>query len=235
MNGGGKIAVGCGVDELKIHLSPGMRNAERGDADQLADITSEALREDPFDKWLFGGREPMRKTFRTLAHAVYLPRGICHLVGDSGATMWLPPGASKDLPILTMARLSLSILTASDFGALPRIMKADQSMESRMPNTPHLYLFTIGVRDSARGTGVGRRLMTPVLEAADSAALPVYLESTNPANHGFYASMGFEGLEIFEPVAGSPPVEMMWREPQLSGKPRETAPTVGLGRAQASR
>lgn len=199
---------------MEIRLPPGLRQAVPDDAELLAEITADAFRDDPFNKWLFGGQEPMRRTFRTLARRVYLPRGVCHLADDVGAAMWLLPEASKDLPVLSIPRLLIELVATTDLDALRRIVKADREMGLRKPKPRHLYLFTVGVRDSARGTGLGRRLLAPSLDAADRAGLPTYLESSNPANHGFYASMGFETLEVFEPVENSPPVETMWREPQ---------------------
>ena len=201
---------------MEIHLPPGLRQAVPGDAELPAEITADAFRADPFNEWLFGGQEPMRRTFRTLAHWVYLPRGICHLSEDVGAAMWLPPEASKGLPVFATPRLVIDLLATTELDALRRIVRADREMRLRKPSRRHLYLFTVGVRDSARGTGLGRRLLAPALDAADRAGLPTYLESSNPANHGFYASIGFERLAVFDPVENSPPVETMWREPRPS-------------------
>ena len=62
------------------------------------------------------------------------------------------------------------------------------------------------------GTGLGKAILRPMLNAADREGLPCYLENTNPANSGFYMSHGFERMEVFELGDGSPPMEAMWRE-----------------------
>ncbi len=85
------------------------------------------------------------------------------------------------------------------------------------PNYPHAYLFSIGVRRAAQGTGLGRKVIAPVLDACDRAGLPAYLENSNPANTGFYASCGFapQGDPI-HPEPDSPPLIPMVREPRRS-------------------
>src|SRR5690606_12687996 len=99
-------------------------------------------------------------------------------------------------------------------GAAMRGRTAAETMEREHPKTPHLYLFTVGTRKAARGKGLGKTLMAPVLEAADRKGLPCYLENSNPANTGFYRSRGFERMKLFEPGPGGPPLEAMWREPR---------------------
>ena len=37
--------------------------------------------------WIFGDKRVMRPFFGRQAQHVYLPRGICHLAGDDGATI----------------------------------------------------------------------------------------------------------------------------------------------------
>lgn len=86
-------------------------------------------------------------------------------------------------------------------------------MQRHHPKKPHLYLYTIGVLDSARGTGKGKQLLNEALNGCDESNTPAYLESSNPNNHDYYVSFGFRTLEIIHPLKNSPPLELMWREP----------------------
>ena len=71
------------------------------------------------------------------------------------------------------------------------------------------------MRQRARGTGLGRRLITPVLDACDRTGTRAYLENSNPANAGFYASCGFAVLgEPIRPTPDSPPLQPMIRDPR---------------------
>ena len=53
-------------------------------------------------------------------------------------------------------------------------------MGERHPDFPHAYLFSIGVRPSAQGKGLGRKLIKPVLDACDRAEIRAYLDGEHP-------------------------------------------------------
>ena len=197
-----------------ITLPEGMRAAGPQDWKQLGAITAEAFAEDPVNLWIFGNTRPMAPVFGTLARSVYLPRGFCHLSGDNGATMWCHSSANRELPTFAMLGLVANVMTKGTKGAAKRGLTAAETMAKEHPTTPHLYLFTIGTRKTARGKGLGKALMAPVLAAADRDGLPCYLENSNPANTGFYRSRGFEQIKMFAAGPGGPPLEAMWREPR---------------------
>jgi ribosomal protein S18 acetylase RimI-like enzyme len=199
---------------MDIELPEGLRAASRADWKQLGDITAEAFYEDPVNLWIFGNADAMPPVFRTLARSIYLPRGICHIAGDAGATMWAHSNQSRELSTLQTMRLVWSLMTKGEKGSAKRGLAAGEAMAREHPQEPHMYLFTIGTRKAARGQGLGKKLIRPVLDAADRTALPCYLENSNPANTGFYMSHGFERMKLFELGPGSPPMEAMWREPR---------------------
>lgn len=198
---------------LDIHLPEGLRAAGLADWRRLGDITGEAFAEDPVNLWIFGKADPLKPLFSHLARHLYLPDGICHLAGDEGATMWCPSDRRRELGPLPTMGLVLTLLLRGSRGAAKRAMTAGETMAREHPKAPHVYLFTIGTRKAARGMGLGKQMMNPVLLAADKARLPCYLENSNPANTGFYVSQGFERIKLFEPGPGGPPLEAMWREP----------------------
>ncbi|MEX1251753.1 MAG: GNAT family N-acetyltransferase, partial [Hyphomonas sp.] len=105
-------------------------------------------------------------------------------------------------------------MTKGERGAAKRGLRAGEATAREHPYAPHMYLFTIGTRKAARGQGLGTKLIRPVLDAADRASLPCYLENPVPANTGFYVSQGFERMKLFEPGPGGPPPEAMWRGPR---------------------
>jgi ribosomal protein S18 acetylase RimI-like enzyme len=198
----------------EIHLPDGVRHARRADWRQLGDITGEAFAKDPVNLWVFGKPAALPAVFGQLAKHLYLPRGVCHIAGNEAAAMWIHSAARRELgPLATLGLVWTLMRTASE-GAAKRALAAGEAMAREHPRQPHLYLFTIGAREAARGSGLGRRLMAPMLRAADSAVLPCYLENSNPANTGLYMSHGFERMKLFEPGPGAPPLEAMWREPQ---------------------
>jgi ribosomal protein S18 acetylase RimI-like enzyme len=198
----------------EITLPAGMRATGPRDWRQLGAITAEAFAEDPVNLWIFGNTGPMADVFGSLARSVYLKRGFCHVSGDEGATMWSHSSANREPGPIAMLELVSSIMRKGTKGAAKRGMAAAETMAREHPSTPHLYLFTIGTRKAARGKGLGKRLLAPVLAAADRDGLPCYLENSNPANMGFYRAHGFERMKVFAAGPGGPPLEAMWREPR---------------------
>jgi GNAT superfamily N-acetyltransferase len=200
---------------LQVGSADGLRLATAGDWRVLGAVTAQAFAADPVATWTFDGKPCLGPVLQRLARDVYLPRGICHLVdGDLGATMWLPPGVSKEPPVLSLLAAAARLLAEGGPTAMTRALALDAEMARHRPKTPHVYLFTIGVRAEARGKGLGRRLLAPVLDACDAAGLPAYLENSNPANTPLYAGAGFEALDVFSPAPGCPPLVAMWREPR---------------------
>ena len=202
---------------IDIDLPVGVRQAIPKDWRQLGNITGDAFAEDPFNLWIFGKAEALSPVFRTLARDIYLRNGFCHLAGDRGAAMWALQGADLDLPALSLVKLVLTQLIHGSPGAIKRGLAAAATMDRHHPTEPHIYLFTLGTRKAARGQGVGKSLVAPVLEAADRAALPAYLENSNPVNDGFYRSLGFEHTGEFRVTEDAPLVTTMWREPKEAG------------------
>ncbi|MDN5856071.1 MAG: GNAT family N-acetyltransferase, partial [Actinomycetia bacterium] len=60
---------------------------------------------------------------------------------------------------------------------------------------PGWYLQAMGVHPRAQRRGIGRRLLAPVLDAADNAGLRCHLHTSDPANVAYYGQHGFEVSE----------------------------------------
>ena len=201
-----------------ITPAQGIRTVGRENVDRLASITADAFRDDPFNRWLFGGFDPMQRTFANLARHIYAPNGFCQLLDEEGedraAAMWLLPGNSGDASLSGTLQTYWGLFASGGWGALMRGKAAGEAMAKHHPTKPHAYLFTVGVASAGRGRGLGRRLVEPVLEACDRTGTMAYLENSNPANRRFYASLGFERVELFHPRPDSPPLEPMQRLPR---------------------
>lgn len=199
-----------------IAPAPGIQTVGVESVAALADITADAFRDDPFNRWLFGGFDPMHRTFANLARHIYATNGFCQILREDGegraATMWLMPGDKPDGSPLAMLQTYWGLLASGGFGALARGKAAGDAMANHHPEAPHAYLFTVGVASAGRGRGLGRRLIQPVLDACDSTHTMAYLENSNPANQRFYHSLGFERMELFHATPESPPLEAMQRK-----------------------
>lgn len=203
------------MQSADIELGPELFHAGPREAKRIGDITADAFRNDPFNAWLFGNFAGIRSLFRMQAKRIYTQRGYCYHSGEDGACMWMLPGGNGNLTRADYAIFAMNTLFTSGPGAISRGIKTGEAMEARHPTFEHAYLFSIGVRPSAQGKGLGRKLIQPVLDACDRAGLRAYLENSNPANTGFYNSRGFTQLgEPIHPTADSPPLVPMMREPR---------------------
>lgn len=200
------------------NLTETISTGQRGEARLFAEITAKAFADDPFNLWVFGGPDAMLPTFYVEAVHTYLPHGLCHRIGEQAAAMWMLPqtlgGRTTEIPFHAIPGLIITLLRYGGIGAVRRAMAADAAMKANKPTEPHLYLFTIGVTTDAQGQGFGHQLLSPMLRAADRAGVPTYLESSNPANHRFYAGHGFETHKMIYARPDAPPLETMWRNPQ---------------------
>ena len=114
-----------------------------------------------------------------------------------GAAIFLPPGET----VVTEERAA-----AAGLDRLPAVLGADAAerffavLEAVDPfhktDVPpeHWYVFVLGVEPSAQGHGLGRALLTPVIEEARRDGLPCYLETSAPKNVDFYRHLGFRVL-----------------------------------------
>ncbi len=188
-----------------------VRTARMDDADEISDILTEAFSDDPVMTWTFGNARPVRALFRELARGVYLKDGYAHLVGGAAATLWLPAGAASKLPMMSELRFAGAALRHSGIGALRRAFTAAEVMEKHHPETPHYYLFAVGVRKAAHGRGLGGAILREGLRMADAAGAPAYLENTNPKNTPLYERLGFKALATLPLPPAAPPLLAMAR------------------------
>ncbi|MEM9738506.1 MAG: GNAT family N-acetyltransferase [Pseudomonadota bacterium] len=200
--------------QIEITLPVGQRRAGPSDARRVGDLIAKAFETDPVNLYVFGRARAIQSGMRILARSVYVPAGYSFLQGDDGATMWLPPGASPGFGWLAQLTFAVSMNRFATKGAMKRAMGLSAQMSEHHPTAPHMYLFTIGAVPEARGKGIGKSLLEPVLMACDRDGVPVYLENSNPVNCGFYRAHGFETITRFQVGGDGPVMEPMWRAPQ---------------------
>lgn len=150
-----------------------------------------------------------------------------------GAAVWLGPDAWEITPARAAAAGLDTLPTVMGEAAAARFFSALAAIEPlhhRDVPAGHWYVLVVGVSPAAQGGGLGRALLQPVMDRADAAAQPCYLETAQPNNVPFYQHLGFRQIvETREPKSGlrlwtfrrDPPTAVQPpREPGSSG-PRE--------------
>lgn len=198
------------MNESALAHTP-IREARQDDADQLADILTEAFTDDPVMRWTFGSPKPFRPIFTQLAKGLYLRNGFGHIAGDLAATLWLPAGETVKLPFAHELRIVVSALRHSGVNAIRRGLNTSAAMAKNHPHTPHYYLFSVGVRKAGQGKGLGGRIIRKGLQKADDAGAAAYLENSNPMNTPLYERLGFRITGNVPLPSDAPPLLSMLR------------------------
>jgi ribosomal protein S18 acetylase RimI-like enzyme len=176
-----------------------------------ADALARAFHNDPLQTYVFPNET--ERAARSPAHFTPLLRyGM--LFGEVlttegkplGAAVWLPPETWEVTP---------ERAAAAELDALPNILGEEAAnrffsvlgaidpYHHRDVPPAHWYLMVVGVAPEARGQGLGRALLEPIMNRADASGLPCYLETAQPDNVDFYEYLGFKKIvEEVEPQSG---------------------------------
>lgn len=136
-----------------------------------------------------------------------------------GVAVWMPPGAfpwsarRKVRALPSLARVAVAAPLA--FG---RFARYGANVERAHPGGDHWYLVAAGVHPEFQRRGIGGRVLSPALCAADQEGFDCYLETSDPANVAYYRRFGFElvaeGLQL---VPSGPTHTAMRRPARRSG------------------
>ena len=192
-----------------------VRKARPTDAAAVASALAAAFTDDPVFRWILPddtARPAATRAFFDLVVEILAPHDDTWTTtaGVTGAALWVPAGRapmSDDRADRFAAELTQLCAPHGD-----RILELIGLMDQLHPHEPHEYLWFVGVVPAAQGRGLGSALITPVLQRADRAGHPAYLEATSPHNKALYERHGFRAAAPFA-VAGGPPMWPMWRDP----------------------
>ncbi|AHI00890.1 GNAT family N-acetyltransferase [Kutzneria albida] len=195
------------------------RAAGSADIGQVAAVLGAAFQEDPVHRWLLPeperrrrGLTPMFATMLRNLHPVPGGTDLAHLDGrPSAAAVWDPPGWSGKGQFATL-RLVPGLLLAIGT-RFKRVADLGELLGAEHPSEPHWYLTYLGTVPGAQGRGAGSALLRKGLARCDATGTPAYLESSDPANTGYYERFGFVTIghvRLGEDLA----VPRMWREPR---------------------
>jgi GNAT superfamily N-acetyltransferase len=145
--------------------------------------------------------------------------------GDyAAASVWIPPNGVE---LTEEEEEGVEPLVRDLIG--PRcddVMELLDRFDASHPSAePHYYLSLLGTHPSCRGGGIGMALLADNLRRTDAEGMPVFLESSNPANNSRYERLGFRQVGEFTTPDETRKVATMWRE-------AEAKPTIGEAMSQ---
>lgn len=192
-----------------------VRKAGPTDARAVGSALAAAFYDDPVFCWIHPDdvhRAVAVRAFFDLVVDVLAPHDDTWTTsaGVVGAALWVPYGheaMSEERGAVFMAQVTEVAGPDAD-----RMQDIVALLEEHHPREPHEYLWFLGVVPAAQGRGIGTELLAPVLERADRAQVPAYLEASSPRNRALYERHGFEAGPAIA-VPGGPPVWPMQRRP----------------------
>lgn len=186
----------------------------------IAETVALSFADDPIWRWLFSGDQSELTTQQMTAFSRYIvatmvaPREIHGFRDHRAVALWhSPQSAAADAAADSdELRSDFEQNVAPLLHDLAALREFSTAMHAHRPDEPHWYLSTIGTRPGHQGQGTGARLLTTMHNRCDRLGLPIYLESSNPANYAFYHRNGYVETTEFT-AAGSPPLRGFRREP----------------------
>ena len=187
-----------------------VRTATSADEEPIAAALARAFDDDPVARYALPSdrRRPaqLRRFYVERLRTLMSEELVFCDAERRGAALWAPPDRWRT-PVSELLRTR--IVTSR----LPLFLVGGARIEHRHPRDPHYYLAILGVEPAAQGSGLGSRLMAPMLERCDTEGVPAYLESSKERNVAFYARHGFRVTGEVK-LAFGPKLWLMWRDPR---------------------
>lgn len=192
--------------------------------EQIAAIWADAFEPDPMMNWVFPDDSTRQKSLMRWWGFLLdrMPPGA-ELHGtrvDGCVAYWQPPRSETTAPSTADDSSGQSDWQAEFVAMMTELlgdlfssrMEALGKMHQARLAEPHWYLSVLGTSPDQQSKGLGSRVLAPMLERCDRNGMLAYLESTNPANVGFYRRHGFEPIDEFY-LAEGVLITPMSREP----------------------
>ena len=178
--------------------------------EQIAAIWARAFEPDPMMRWVFPDDSTRLESLRrwwgfSLDH---MPPGTeLHGTRADGCVAYWQPPRKQEAPSSRQIDNSdersdgqsafVAMMTELLGDLAPSRMEALGKMhQARLPE-PHWYLAVLGTSPDQQSKGLGGKVLAPMLARCDRIGMLAYLESSNPANVGFYRRHGFEPHDEF--------------------------------------
>ncbi len=194
--------------------------------DRIAGIWADAFEQDPLMRWVFpddaARRESLRRWWSFILDRMPAGGELHGTRADGCVAFWQPPlgeeaestGHDDDSEETSEWAVAFVALMTDLLGDLaPSRIEALGKMHQARLAEPHWYLAVLGTVPEQQSKGLGSRVLAPMLDRCDRVGELVYLESSNPANVGFYRRHGFESIGAFT-VGDGVLITPMVREPR---------------------
>lgn len=116
---------------------------------------------------------------------------------DRGAITIIPPGGTGPSVGALLKALTRPPKKLPTSRLLFSGLRIEHRVDSIRPRAPLVYVHVLGVCPTHKGKGYGGALLGEALKLGAKLGVPVYLETANPVNLGFYGRYGLKVREEF--------------------------------------
>lgn len=182
-----------------------MRVATADDRDAVVDTVVAAFERDPALRYFFPDDDRYGQQATAFVGHLFDRRVVHGTVWVHGAAdaaaLWSPPSSRSITPETVVG--DAEMLEAVGAAGATRIQRYDETMAELLPDAAdHWYLGILATRPEHVGRGLGRSLLRAGVEQVGGRI--AHLETTNPANVGFYRSAGWSVIRRSDDTAPLP-------------------------------
>ncbi|QSJ14966.1 GNAT family N-acetyltransferase [Nostoc sp. UHCC 0702] len=184
---------------------------------KIANILTESFLDDPSFSFIFGNNSHQSNALNALFETFVtdgIKRGKIMIAPDEqGACIWYPPEVEifDEQFQENLGKMIGNISEIADKESSKRFEKVIERISENEPKQTRCEVFFIGLKPSARGQGIGKTLLKPVLDYADKNQVGCYLVSSNQRNISFYERHGFKKSCLIE-ISNTYSMTRMWRD-----------------------
>lgn len=181
---------------------------------QYAEALCDALVEDAFyitlEQSVSARDDPRERLLRYLDYSMVEARdyGTLHFpqAHQYGVAVWSKPLTPERAALQKQAKREflqrhMGAANAARYDDISDFMSAQSD---RLVDASAWYLSIVGILPAFQNKGLGAALIRPVIELADAAGVPTFLETFTPRNEPFYQRLGYRAAgSFFEPTIGA--------------------------------
>jgi GNAT superfamily N-acetyltransferase len=181
------------------------------------DMLATSFDDDPWFRWVLP-EASSRRAWIAWFHDVSLRRALLEATaltldgGPSlGAISIMPPGVAgpRVLDWIGALRTPPQRLPTRRLIALG--LRTQARLDALHPREPVVYVHVLGVHPAQKGRGLGGVLLRAAMAMATARGVPLFLETSNPVNLGFYQRFGLRVVHQID-LEGAPPLWLMQTE-----------------------
>lgn len=201
-------------------MTPPTRPLRADERSVAVETLAASFDDDPWFRWTLPDAE-VRRAWIGWFHDVSVRRALAEGTaftldgGPSlGAITVMPPGVAGPGTFDWIRALRTPPRRAPTRRLVTTGLRTQARLDALHPREPVVYVHVLGVHPAQKGRGLGGALLREALAMATRRGVPLFLETSNPVNLGFYQRFGLRVRGEIN-LDGAPPLWLM----QTDGPP----------------